>query len=112
MYRVLTSPKQLVPAIRHEPGIDCESVCLCVCGLFYNIDTGFTCIPITYLMSTSPPILTHHTDKDIEEKALSALNSAQKKIKLDIHDLSEQLKASRESIGKLKEQIEQAEDDT
>ncbi len=53
-----------------------------------------------------------HTDKDIEEKALTALNSAQKKIKLEIHDLNEHLKASRENIGKLKEQIEQAEDDT
>ncbi|XP_064385096.1 YEATS domain-containing protein 4-like [Halichondria panicea] len=73
MYRVLTSPKSMVPAVRHEPGIDY---------------------------------------KDMEEKALTVLNSAQKKIKLEIHDLSEQLKASRESTGKLKDQIEQAEDDT
>ena len=48
----------------------------------------------------------------MEEKALTSLNSAQKKIKLEIHDLSEQLKASRESIQRLKEQIEQAEEDT
>ena len=24
MYRVLTSPKSMVPAVRHEPGIDCK----------------------------------------------------------------------------------------
>ena len=24
MYHLLTSPKQMVPAIRHEPGMDCE----------------------------------------------------------------------------------------
>lgn len=46
----------------------------------------------------------------MEEKAISSLNAAQKKIKLEIHDLSEQLKSSRENIQKLKEQIEQAED--
>ena len=57
-------------------------------------------------------IIYSHTDKDMEEKALVSLNSAQKKIKLEIHDLSEQLKASRESIQRLKEQIEQAEEDT
>jgi len=51
-------------------------------------------------------------DKDQEEKALQALNSAQKKVKLEIQDLTEQLKISKESIQLLKEQIEQAEDDT
>ena len=55
---------------------------------------------------------TYTTDKDMEEKAISSLNTAQKKIKLEIHDLSEQLKSSRENIQKLKEQIEQAEDNT
>ena len=24
MYNLLTTPKQMVPAIRHEPGMDCE----------------------------------------------------------------------------------------
>ena len=49
-------------------------------------------------------------DKEMEEKTLSAISSAHKKIKLEIHDLSERLKNSKESIQKLKEQIEKAED--
>ena len=48
-------------------------------------------------------------DKDMEEKALSALGTAQKKIKLEIQDLSERVKLAREATQKLKEQIEQAE---
>ena len=48
-------------------------------------------------------------DKDMEEKALTALNAAQKKIKLEIQDLNERVKVARESTQKLKEQIEQAE---
>lgn len=45
----------------------------------------------------------------MEEKALSSLGTAQKKIKLEIQDLSERVKLARESTQKLKEQIEQAE---
>lgn len=42
---------------------------------------------------------------------LSATSNAHKKIKLEIHDLSERLKNSKELILKLKEQIERAEED-
>lgn len=47
----------------------------------------------------------------MEERNISAIGSAHKKIKLEIHDLTEQVKNSKELIQKLKEQIEQAEDD-
>ena len=47
----------------------------------------------------------------MEDKSLSALNSGQKKIKQEIHDLSERLKVAREAIQKLKEHIEQAEEE-
>ena len=50
-----------------------------------------------------------YIDKDMEEKALSALGTGQKKIKLEIQDLSERVKLAREATQKLKEQIEQAE---
>lgn len=50
-------------------------------------------------------------DKEMEERTLSTLSSAHKKIKLEIHDLSERLKNSKEMIAKLKEQIEKAEED-
>lgn len=45
----------------------------------------------------------------MEDKALTALSAAQKKIKLEIQDLSERVKLAREATQKLKEQIEQAE---
>ena len=45
----------------------------------------------------------------MEDKALTALGAAQKKIKLEIQDLSERVKLAREATQKLKEQIEQAE---
>ena len=48
-------------------------------------------------------------DKDMEERALAALSTGQKKIKLEIQDLSERVKLAREVTQKLKEQIEQAE---
>ena len=48
-------------------------------------------------------------DKDMEERALAALSTRQKKIKLEIQDLSERVKLVREATQKLKEQIEQAE---
>ena len=47
----------------------------------------------------------------MEEKALVTISSAHKKIKLEIHDLSERVKNSRGVIQTLKEQIEQAEED-
>ena len=49
-------------------------------------------------------------DKDMEERGLSAIGIAHKKIKLEIHDLSERVKNSKELIQQLKEQIEQAEE--
>ena len=47
----------------------------------------------------------------MEEKALATISSAHKKIKLEIHDLTERVKSSKELIQKLKEQIEQAEEE-
>jgi len=58
----------------------------------------------------SPPS-SSPSDKEIEEKALAAISSAHKKIKLEIHDLSERVKSSKELILKLKEEIEQAEEE-
>jgi len=52
-----------------------------------------------------------YIDKELEEKTVEAISSAHKKIKLEIHDLSERLKNNKESIQKLKEQIEKAEED-
>ena len=63
--------------------------------------------PKNYTVAILPPLC--YTDKDMEEKALSSLGTAQKKIKLEIQDLSERVKLARESTQKLKEQIEQAE---
>lgn len=71
MYHLLTNSKTMMPAIRHEPGIEY---------------------------------------KEIEEKALVTVSNARKKIKLEIHDLSERLKSSKEVIQKFKEQIELAEE--
>lgn len=50
-------------------------------------------------------------DREMEERCLSSLSSASKKLKLEIQDLSDQLKVSREAIAKLKEQIEKAEEE-
>ena len=52
-----------------------------------------------------------HTDKEMEDRALSSLGTAQKKIKLEIQDLSDRLKVSREAIQRLKEQIDKAEEE-
>ena len=52
-----------------------------------------------------------HTDKEMEDRALSSLGAAQKKIKLEIQDLSDRLKVSREAIQRLKEQIDKAEEE-
>ena len=52
----------------------------------------------------------HFSDKDREEKTLAAITNARKKITNDIHELSERLKANRESVQKLKEQIEELEE--
>lgn len=71
MFQLLTNPKAMVPAIKHEAGINY---------------------------------------KDREEKTLAAITNARKKITNDIHELSERLKANRESVQKLKEQIEELEE--
>ena len=52
-----------------------------------------------------------HPDKEMEDKALSSLGTARNKIKLEIQDLSDRLKVSREAIQKLKEQIDKAEEE-
>lgn len=72
MYHLLSNPKPLVPAIRHESGTDY---------------------------------------KDLEERTLTSLTSAQKKIKLEIQDLSDRLKLNKEVIKKLREQLEEQEDE-
>ena len=61
-------------------------------------------------MTPPPNPTSFFKDKDMEEKALATIGSAHKKIKLEIHDLSERVKNSKELIQKLKEQIEQAEE--
>ena len=72
MYYLLSNPKPLVPAIRHESGTDY---------------------------------------RELEEKTLSSITSAQKKIKLEIQDLSDRLKLNKEVIKKLREQLEEQEDE-
>ena len=63
-------------------------------------------------MCTHTRTRTHtHTDKEMEDRALSSLGAAQKKIKLEIQDLSDRLKVSREAIQRLKEQIDKAEEE-
>ena len=42
---------------------------------------------------------------------MSSLAAAQRKIKVEIHELSDQLKVRREILQKLKEQIEKAEEE-
>ncbi|CAI8013274.1 hypothetical protein GBAR_LOCUS8439, partial [Geodia barretti] len=51
------------------------------------------------------------TDKEKEQRNLAALNNAHRKLKNEISDLSDRLKMSRESIQRLKEQVEQAEEE-
>lgn len=60
-------------------------------------------LPLTLPLSPCP-------DKDAEERTLASLTAAQRKIKIEIHDLSDRLKVSREAIQKLKEQLEHAEE--
>lgn len=72
MYHLLSNPKPLVPAIRHESGTDY---------------------------------------KELEERTLTSLTSAQKKIKLEIQDLSDRLKLNKEVIKKLREQLEEQEEE-
>ena len=50
-------------------------------------------------------------DKEMEETTLAAISAAHKKMKFEIHDLSERLKTSKDLIRKLKEEIEKAEED-
>ena len=49
------------------------------------------------------------TDKDLEEKTMTAVGGAHKRITAEIHELSERLKANREAVQRLKEQIEEVE---
>ena len=72
MYHLLSNSKPLVPAIRHESGIDY---------------------------------------REVEDRTVSSLMSAQKKIKLEIQDLSDRLKLNKEVIKKLKEQLDEQEED-
>ena len=72
MYNLLNNPKPLVPAIRHEAGIDY---------------------------------------KELEERQLMSILSAQKKIKLEIQDLSDRLKMSKEIIQKLRDHLEEVEEE-
>ena len=50
-----------------------------------------------------------HTDKDLEEKTMTAVGGARKRITAEIHELSERLKTNREAVQRLKEQIEEVE---
>ncbi len=72
MCHLLSNPKPLVPAIRHESGTDY---------------------------------------RELEERTVTSLTSAQKKIKLEIQDLSDQLKLNKDVIKRLKEQLEEQEED-
>ena len=78
---------------------------------FYDDKVGWTTRFPSPSFSLYIPTCPSPPDKDIEEKTLATLSSAQKKIKLEIHDLSERVKVSKELIQKLKEQIEQAEEE-
>ena len=48
-------------------------------------------------------------DKDLEEKTMTAVGGARKRITAEIHELSERLKTNREAVQRLKEQIEEVE---
>ena len=70
---------------------------------------------ITVQTGTSPVFgcqcpLCFPLDKEREEKTLNAIGNARKKITSEIHELSERLKTNREAIQKLKEQIEELEE--
>jgi YEATS domain-containing protein 4 len=55
----------------------------------------------------------HETDfEEKKEKNMSAVLAAKSKIRLDIQQLSEQLKASKEEISKLKQEISCLESNT
>ena len=83
---------------------------ICINTVWPQIRAIFTKIPSSVENTQKLIIyLLYPIDKDMEEKALSSLGTAQKKIKLEIQDLSERVKLARESTQKLKEQIEQAE---
>ena len=49
--------------------------------------------------------------RELEEKTLSCIGTAQKKIKLELQDLSERLKISKDSLQRLREQLDELEDD-
>ena len=49
------------------------------------------------------------SDKDLEEKTMTAIGGARKRITAEIHELSERLKTNREAVQRLKEQIEEVE---
>ena len=60
------------------------------------------------------PAIRHESGTDyreLEERTVTSLTSAQKKIKLEIQDLSDQLKLNKDVIKKLKEQLEEQEED-
>lgn len=71
MFHLLANPKPLVPAVRHEAGVDY---------------------------------------REVEERTLVSLTSGQKKIKLEIQDLSDRLKITKEAVQKLREQLDEVED--
>jgi YEATS domain-containing protein 4 len=72
MYNLLSNPRQLIPAVRHDNNIDY---------------------------------------REMEEKHLTAILSAQKKIKLEIQDLSERLKMNKELIQKYKDHLGDVEEE-
>lgn len=71
MFYLLTNPRPLVPAVRHEAGVEY---------------------------------------REVEERTLSLLSSGQKKIKLEIQDLSDRLKITKEAVQKLREQLDEVDD--
>lgn len=71
MYYLLTTPKPLVPAVRHESTMDY---------------------------------------REMEERGLSSLMAGQKKIKLEIQDLSDRLKMTKGAVQKLREQLDEVDD--
>ena len=86
------------PSPSHPPSPDSISLSLSPSLSRLNLP-----LPLTLPLSPCP-------DKDAEERTLASLTAAQRKIKIEIHDLSDRLKVSREAIQKLKEQLEHAEE--
>lgn len=72
MYGLLSNPRPMIPAVRHESGIDY---------------------------------------REMEERHLASITAAQKKIKLEIQDLSERLKMTKELVQKYREHLEEAEEE-